>query len=71
MNQVTFRNLGGKHIPLQPWPQVFYVSRRVLEVADHIEVRPLTVTGLLKGIVCNFVTMNWWRLAGLLRRSRP
>jgi len=40
---------------------------------DAIEVRPLTVTGLFKGIVQNFITMTWWRflytlfLLGLLK----
>lgn len=42
--------------PIDGWSQVWYVSRIDLHL-DRVEIRPLTVTGLLTGIVMNFFTM--------------
>lgn len=65
--EVAFTRIGPNHvIPMQPWPQHFYVTRTLLH-ADGVELRPLTVTGLVKGIGRNFVTMNFWRLCWVLR----
>lgn len=64
--ELVFTLVEGRAVPCQPWPQLFYVSRRSLQT-DEIELRPLTVTGLLKGIGRNFVTMNFWRLCYVLR----
>jgi hypothetical protein len=66
MNEVVFRNVEGRVVPCQPWPQAFYVSRTMLRT-DAVEVRPLTVTGLVKGVGKNFVTMNYWRFVATLR----
>lgn len=64
---VTFNRVGPNHIvPMQPWPQTFYVSRSLMQM-DAVEIRPLTVTGLVKGLGRNLVTINWWRLCWLLR----
>ena len=68
MQQVVFKNVQGINVPCQPWPQTFYVSRLLYEI-DAIEVRPLTVTGLVKGLGKNFITMNWWRALSILRRA--
>lgn len=63
---VSFRNVEGSAVPLQPWPQKFYVSRSLWQT-DALELRPLTLTGLVKGVGRNFVTMNFWRLCWTLR----
>lgn len=47
-------------------PQKFYVARSEV-IRDVVEVRPLTVTGLIKGVGRNFVSMNFWRLCFVLR----
>lgn len=66
--EVVFKRLGGRNIPLQPWPQRFFVSiNAVISGPDYLEVRPLTLTGLVKGVAANFITMNWWRLLRMLR----
>lgn len=62
---VVFKNCGGVNVPLQPWPQTFYVCREMF-VDLTVELRPLTVTGFLKGVSKNFITMNFWRLCHLL-----
>lgn len=65
--EVSFKHLGPSGVvPMQPWPQKFVVSRSLL-VSDAVEVRPLTIAGLAKGIGRNFVTINFWRLCWLLR----
>jgi len=51
----------------KPWPQRFVVTHHML-MQDAFEVRPLTVTALIKGIVGNFVAMNYWRVLRVLRR---
>jgi len=61
MKRLEFTTMRGVNVPAQPWPQVFYVSRQLLTF-DAIEVRPLTVSGLVKGVGRNFITMNYWRL---------
>lgn len=64
--QVLFKNIGSNHsIPMQPWPQTFYVTRTML-YQDAVEVRPLTITGLLKGVGRNLITMSFWRLCRTL-----
>ena len=60
---VVFR-AGGRHVPMQPWPQIFYVSSQFLD-SDMCAVRPLTFTGIVKGIFMNFITMNLHRLRKL------
>ena len=66
MESVTFRNVEGRNVPVHPWPQVFYVTKAMWQTCDFMELRPLTLCGLLKGVARNFVTMNWWRLHRLL-----
>ena len=66
--EVRFVQLNGCHVPLQPWPQCFFISRELLEM-DAVEVRPLTLTGLMKGVAKNFVTMNFWRMCWYLRKA--
>lgn len=68
MKSVMFKNCGGVHVPLQPWPQFFYVSRELFDI-KALELRPLTLTGLVKGVGKNLVTMNFWRLCYLLHRA--
>ena len=68
MNQVTFRNLGGRHVPIQPWPQVFYVAKVLLRT-PLVELRPLTMAGLLKGVGPNFLTMSYWRFVNALWKA--
>jgi hypothetical protein len=67
MNEVVFKNVEGHAVPLQPWPQTFYISRNLLE-RDAVEVRPLTAIGLIKGVTRNFVTMTFWRFCITLRK---
>lgn len=63
----VFTQIGPNSVvPMQPWPQKFYVSRSEI-MRDRVEVRPLTVTGLIKGVGQNFVSMNFWRLCFILR----
>ena len=69
MQQVTFRQVEGRHVPCQPWPQVFFISPQLLCQAPNIELRPLTLAGLLKGVGRNFVAMNLWRLVNVLWRA--
>jgi len=68
VKEVVFKGVHGMYVPCRPWPQAFYVSRFLCET-NAIEVRPLTLTGLAKGVAKNFVTMNWWRLLFLLRKA--
>ena len=51
------------------YPQVIYYSGKLLHrlEEDAIEIRPMTVTGLIKGIGRNFVVMRYWRFIVLLR----
>lgn len=67
--EVVFQKLGGLNVPLQPWPQSFYVSAVHLYGKDEYELRPLTITGLVKGVGKNFICMNFWRLQFLLWRG--
>lgn len=66
MKEVRFKRMNGRNVPLQPWPQVFHVSKCFQGALDVIEIRPLTVTGIIKGISKNFVSMNLWRVMRLL-----
>jgi len=63
--ELVFRNLHGKEIPLQPWPQRFIVTQEFV-ANDTLEIRPMTVTGIIKGIGQNFISMNWLRFRRLL-----
>ena len=64
---VEFRRIGPNAIiPSNPWPQTFYISRTML-MTDAVEVRPLTIGGIIKGVGRNFITMNFWRLCWILR----
>lgn len=63
---VVIKTAGGQMVPTSPWPQKFIVSR-VMLATDQVELRPLTLTGFLKGVVQNFMTMNWWRFCYVLR----
>ena len=51
----------------RPWPQRFIVSRHML-MYDAVELRPLTITGIVKGLATNLVTINYWRILRVLRR---
>ena len=64
--EITFITVQGIAVPSQPWPQKFVVTRTLL-ASEAVEVRPLTLSGLAKGVVQNFVTMSWWRLCWVLR----
>lgn len=66
-SEFKFINIGGVFFPQQPWPQAFHISAEIFEMHAY-EVRPLTVTGFVRGVSRNFVTMNWWRLLFLLWR---
>jgi len=66
MKEVCFKNLDGKFIPLQPWPQRFYITDSVFVYNRIAEVRPLTFMGILKGVGMNFISMNYWRFMRLL-----
>lgn len=63
---VTFELVRGYAVPCQPWPQKFVVSRSLI-MRDAVELRPLTLTGLVKGVTQNLVTMTWWRVLYALR----
>lgn len=63
---VAFKNVEGMFVPCQPWPQKFYISGWLYD-KDEFEVRPLTLTGLVKGVGKNFVTMTYWRFMVTLR----
>ncbi len=59
--QAIFNKFMGRYVPLQPWPQTFFVSD--ISVCDRtIELRTLTLTSLIKAVIQNFVTMNYHRL---------
>jgi hypothetical protein len=67
LKQITFTSVEGHIVPSQPWPQAFYTSGQMWHAEiDAFEVRPLTVTGIVKGIGRNFITMNYWRILRLL-----
>ena len=66
--EVIFRRVKGRNVPCKPWPQRFYVSR-FLAVSDVYEIRPLTFTGLMKGVMTNFITMSYWRFMYILYRG--
>lgn len=67
LKQITFTNVEGNLVPQQPWPQSFYMSGQSWSAGlDAFEVRPLTLSGLLKGVGRNFVTMTYWRFLRLL-----
>ena len=66
MDEFLFKMvMGGVTVPLKPWPQKFYISRTMLNMGQ-VEVRPLTFTGLVKGVMTNFITMSYWRFMYLL-----
>lgn len=65
---VEFKKVGEVIVPTKSWPQVFYVSAWRFNTNDY-ELRPLTVTGLVKGLGKNFVSMNYWRFLHLLRKA--
>ena len=67
MKEVVFNKLGGENVPIDPWPQKFYVSCMYIVNRDMMEVRPLTVMGLVKGVGMNFVSMNVWRFVWTMR----
>lgn len=69
MKEVIFKNLGGRNVPVLPWPQKFYISGVALYGRDVYELRPLTATGIIKGIAMNFLTMNIWRMYRLFYRA--
>lgn len=48
-------------------PQKFFVSRESFEEDGYI-VRPLTVAGLIKGILGNLLWRNCWRLVHAVKR---
>ena len=58
---VEFRHLHGRNIPLQPWPQKFWISAQAID-SPSIEVRPVTLTAIAKAVAQNFVSMSWWRV---------
>lgn len=64
--ELVFTLVRGYAVPCQPWPQKFVVTRSLV-IRDAVEVRPLTLTGLAKGVAQNLVTMTWWRLLWVLR----
>jgi len=55
----------ARDIPCQPWPQKFYISRFLADDNTY-EIRPLTFTGIVKGMFMNFITMSYWRFMYLL-----
>jgi hypothetical protein len=59
--------MDGRDIPLQPWPQKFYISGTML-CSQEVELRPLTLTGLVKGVGKNFICMTWFRFRWLFFR---
>ena len=66
LRSVEFKHVVGRDVPMQPWPQVFYISALLID-RDAYEVRPLTLTGLVKGVGRNLVTMTYWRFMVTLR----
>ena len=48
-------------------PAVFYVSDYMID-QGYIELRPWTVTGLLRGLVVNAASLTWYRLTWALFR---
>jgi hypothetical protein len=56
---IEFHHLDGRNIPLQPWPQKFWVSAYAVE--DCAEIRPVTFAAIAKAVAQNFVSMSWWR----------
>jgi hypothetical protein len=63
--ELVFLNVDGREIPLQPWPQRFIVTQQWIE-NDKLEIRPITLTGIVKAICQNFISMNWFRIKKLL-----
>lgn len=65
---IVFEHVDGRDVPRQPWPQMFYLSGAAWRPdMDAFVVRPLTLSGLIKGVGRNFVTMNYWRFMVTLR----
>jgi len=65
---IVFTTVDGREVPHTPWPQHFYISgQRWLSAYDAWDVRPLTFTGIVKGVGRNFITMNYWRFMIFLR----
>lgn len=62
---IVFKTVKGTLVPLSPWPVRFFISRDLLEY-DMAEVQPLTFTRLIRSIVQNFMTINWWRIKMVL-----
>ena len=63
--EVWFEHVAGREVPCQPWPQSFWISS-FCGNQDMIELRPLTLGGLLRGLGKNFITMNYWHFMRLL-----
>lgn len=68
LESIEFRTTSTGVVPVKPWPQVFYVASYLMN-KPLMEIRPLTLTGLLKGLGKNFITMNWRRLMRLLFKA--
>jgi len=66
-NEVVFNKVSGRCVPCNPWPQSFFITNTLFNI-DAVVVRPLTVTGLIKGVGKNFITMNYWRILWVLWR---
>ena len=65
IKSVIFKKIGGHTVPVNPWPQTFFISK-ILINEDIVEIRSITITSLLKVIIRNFITMNWHRFKRIL-----
>ena len=65
---IIFKKMDGVYVPLQPWPQRFFVSNEFIDI-DMMELRPLTITNIFKSIIINFITMNHWRFCYVLYKA--
>jgi hypothetical protein len=61
------RNL--RELPFEDYPQVVYYTGSWMwkRETDVFAARPLTLTGLLKGVGRNFIVMRYWRFMVFLR----
>lgn len=60
---------GLQEMQLRDYPQVSFYTGSMFWKADldGVTVRPLTFTGIVRGLGANFVRMNYWRFMRQLR----
>ncbi len=68
MDGVVFSRVGNEIYPNKQFVGSFFVSRELLWKAE-IEVRPLTIDHLIRGLARNTVTQLYWIVTRILYLS--